>query len=109
MSRESAGWASIITMNRSFVGPPGEMIKGEVWPNLRRGDNDFDDLSAVKRWNGVGFSRNGDDQTTAIERIGWSASADETVSGVLDLSYNPQENCILFLRRSTGRRVGNGL
>ena len=36
----SAGWASIIVMNRSFVGgPTGEMFKGEVWPVLRRDDN----------------------------------------------------------------------
>jgi hypothetical protein len=40
VSRGSAGWASIITMKRSFVGGrAGEIFKGEVWPILRRRDN----------------------------------------------------------------------
>jgi hypothetical protein len=50
VSRGSAGWASIITMNRSFVGgPPGEMFKGEVWPIIRRDDNTLIDFPGVRR------------------------------------------------------------
>ena len=50
VSRGSAGWASIITME-SFVrgGPPGEIFKGEVWPILRIDDNTLIDFSGIRR------------------------------------------------------------
>jgi hypothetical protein len=50
VSRGSAGWASIITMKRSFVGGrAGEIFKGEVWPILRRRDNALIDFFSVGR------------------------------------------------------------